>query len=517
MRVIGDLSRANARRFPHKIALIHEARTLTYRQLDEKSNQLAHALVEMGVRSGDRVALLAFNCLEYALVTQGVAKTGAVLVPLNFRLVAAELAHVLRDSEPAVIITEFAFDATLAQTFGLIGPHVEKLPRVIMLDAPGGRKSALDSPSTLDALLVEKSTRQPAIDVDPSGPCVIVYTSGTTGFPKGVMLAHEAYFRMYMATAIDTGLTRHDIFLMAVPMFHAAGLNLMLHQALFLGATGVVHHGSFEPAAIFALIQKHRISMTVLAPTNVGVMAQHPERKNFDLSSWTKAFYGSMSMPPPVLAAAISEFPQVNFHQLYGSTESGMLSVLTWSDHVEHAHSTGREAILSEVRIVDEQGRDVGVGEIGEIIGRRSTGMLGYWRNEAATHDTIRDGWIHTGDRAQRQDDGYFLVVGRINEMIISGGENIYPIEVEAVLNEHPAVREAAVFGIPDPLYGETVCAAISFQPTMHATVDELDQLCRTRLAGYKRPRRYQILDALPRNAGDKVQKGELRKNLSST
>jgi fatty-acyl-CoA synthase len=510
MRVIGDLSRANARRSPDKVALIQETRTLTYRQLDERSNQLARALLSLGVQAGDRVALLAFNCMEYAVVTQGVAKAGAILVPLNFRLVAKELVHVLEDSGPTILISETVFDATLAQTF----TQLTRPPRVVMLDERREGTSALTAVTTLDELLAGHSIAPPPIAVDPATACVIVYTSGTTGFPKGVMLAHQAYFRMYMATAIDTGLTRDDIFLMAVPMFHAAGLNLMLHQALFLGATGVVHRGSFDPAVIFALIAKHRISMTVLAPTHVGVMAQHPERKNHDLSSWRKAFYGSMPMPPPVLAAAIAEFPQVSFSQLYGSTESGMLTVLTWADHKHHARSTGREALLSEVRIVDEQGRDVAVGEIGEVLGHQATGMMGYWRNEAATRDTIRDGWIHTGDRALRQPDGYFLVVGRIKEMIISGGENIYPAEVEGVLAAHPAVREVAVFGMPDPLYGESVCAALSFRPNMQASVDELDRLCRGQLAGYKRPRRYEILDALPRNASDKVQKGELRARL---
>jgi acyl-CoA synthetase (AMP-forming)/AMP-acid ligase II len=506
MRVIGDLSRANARRYPDKIALIQDARTLTYRQLDERSNQFARALLSLGVSAGDRVALLAFNCMEYAVVTQGVAKAGATLVPLNFRLVPSELVHVLKDSKPTVIVGESSFGAALAQTF----EQLEKPPRVILLDRQQG-ESALKEVTTLDELLAGQSIAPPPVQVNPAGPCVIVYTSGTTGRPKGVVLAHEVCFRMYMATAIDTGLTRHDIFLMAVPMFHSAGLNLMLHQALFLGATGVVHRGSFDPAAIFALIARHRISMTVLAPTNIGVMAQHPQRKNHDLSSWRKAFYGSMPMPPPVLAAAISEFPQVGFHQLYGSTESGMLTVLTWADHERHAHSTGREAVLSEVRIVDESGRDVAVGEIGEVLGRAGSGMMGYWRNEAATRDTIRDGWIHTGDRALRQPDGYMLVVGRIKEMIISGGENIYPAEVEGVLAAHPAVREVAVFGVPDPLYGESVCAAVSFRPQMQASVDELDRLCRSKLAGYKRPRRYEFMDTLPRNASDKVQKGELR------
>lgn len=512
MQVIGDLSRANARRYPDKIALIQETRTLTYRELDGRSNQLARALLSLGVQTGDRVALLAYNCLEYAIVTQGVAKAGATLVPLNFRLVARELVHVLKDSEPAVLISETAFDATLAQTF----TQLAQPPRVIMLDKRREGTSALADVATLDELLAGHAIAPPPIQVDPASPCVIVYTSGTTGFPKGVMLAHAAYFRMYLATAIDTGLTREDIFLMAVPMFHAAGLNLMLHQALFLGATGVVHRGSFDPAVIFALIARQRISMTVLAPTNVGAMAQHPERKSHDLSSWRKAFYGSMPMPPPVLAAAMAEFPQVSFNQLYGSTESGMLTVLTWADHEHHAHSTGREALLSEVRVVDDKGHDVAVGEIGEVLGRQATGMMGYWRNEAATRDAIRNGWIHTGDRALRQPGGYLLVVGRSQEMIICGGENIYPAEVEGVLAGHPAVREVAVFGMPDPLYGESVCAAVSFRPSMQASVDELDGLCRSQLAGYKRPRRYAILDALPRNASDKVQKGELRARLTA-
>jgi fatty-acyl-CoA synthase len=511
MRVIGDLSAANARRYPHKLALIHEQRTLTYRQLDERSNQLAHALIALGVAPGDRVALLAFNCLEYALVTQAVAKAGAILVPMNFRLVANELAHILRDAEPTVIVSEAAFASALGEAF----KQLTKPPRTVMLDAtPAG--AVLNEPIALDELLAGRDAAHPGIPVEPSSPCVIVYTSGTTGFPKGVLLAHEVYFRMYVATAIETGLHRDDVYLMAIPMFHAAGLNLMLHQALFLGATGVVHRGSFDPAVIFRLIEQHRISVSVLAPTNVGMLAQHPARKQHDLSSWRVAFYGSMPMPPAVLKAAMVAFPQLTFNQLYGSTESGMLSALTWADHVEHSQSTGREALLSHMRIVDAEGRDVAVGEIGEVIGARFSGMIGYWRNEKATADTIRNGWIHTGDRARREADGYFTIVGRIKEMIISGGENIYPVEVERVLSEHPAVREVSVLGLPDPLYGESVCAAIAFRPGMQASVEELDQLCRSKLAGYKRPRRYEILNELPRNASDKVQKNVLLTRLTA-
>jgi fatty-acyl-CoA synthase len=503
MRVIGDLSRAMGRRYPHKVALIHDQRSITFRELDERSNQLAHALVGMSVKPGDRVALLAFNCLEFAIVSQGVAKAGAIFVPMNFRLVANELAHIFRDAEPTVLISEAAFADTLKETFKLL----PATPRVIMLDQLG----ALASGVTLGAALADQSTADIDVPVEPTSPCLIIYTSGTTGFPKGVLLSHDVYFRMYTATSIDNGLRHDDVYLMAVPMFHTAGLNLMLHQAMFLGATGIVHRGSFDPAVIFPLIEKYRITVAVLAPTNVGVMAQHAARKNSDLSSWRIAFYGSMPMPPVILRAAMQEFPQVGFHQLYGSTESGMLTVLTWADHKEHAQHTGREALLSHMRIVDETGRDVGVGEIGEVIGRQYSGMLGYWRNDKATKEAIRDGWIYTGDKARREVDGFCTVIGRIKEMIISGGENIYPTEVERVLSEHPAVREVAVLGLPDPLYGESVCAALAFKPGMHVSVDELDKLCRSKLAGYKKPRRYEILDALPRNASDKVVKAELR------
>jgi acyl-CoA synthetase (AMP-forming)/AMP-acid ligase II len=297
-------------------------------------------------------------------------------------------------------------------------------------------------------------------------------------------------------------------------------MNLMLHQALFLGASGVIHSGPFDAGVIFDLIDAHRITMAVLVPTIIGMMARHPSRAAHDLSSLRRAFYGSMPMPPAILAAALAAFPATAFNQIYGSTESGMLLVLPWPDHARYPNATGREALLSEVRVVDAEGRDVAVGAVGEVLGARASGMIGYWRNPAATAQTIVDGWIHTGDLARREADGFYTVVGRLQEMIISGGENIYPVEVERVLSAHPAVRDAAVFGLPDPLYGETVCAAVVLHPAAGTpdapaatglTAAELDEFCKGRLAAYKRPRRYQFLDAMPRNASDKVQKNELR------
>jgi len=507
LRVIGDLSRVNARRYPQKIALLHGERSLTYGSLEARSNRLAHALAALGVAPGERVALLAHNRLEYPIVTQGVAKGGAILVPLNFRLAASELEIVLRDAEPRVIVSEAVFAATLRPVLAALGAAA---PRLLLIDGGGAGETAADA-AAFAGLLERQSEDPPAIAVDPASACVIMYTSGTTGRPKGVLVSHEAYFRMYMATAIDTGLSHEDVFLMAVPMFHAAGMNLMLHQALFLGACGVIHSGPFDAQVIFELIDQHRISMAVLVPTIIGMMARHPSRPAHDLSSLRRAFYGSMPMPPAILQAALEAFPATAFHQIYGSTESGMLLVLPWSEHKGRPHATGREALLSEVRVVDAGGRDVEVGGIGEVLGARASGMLGYWRNAPATAETIVDGWIHTGDLARRETDGFYTVVGRIKEMIITGGENVYPVEVERVLSLHPAVRDAAVFGIPDELYGECVCAAVVLHaPT--ASAEDLDAFCKSRLAAYKRPRRYQFLAALPRNASDKVQKNELRR-----
>jgi fatty-acyl-CoA synthase len=510
MRVVGDLSRLNAVRYPRKPALIMDGVELTYAELDRRSNRLAHALIEQGVEIGDRVALLAFNRLDYAVVTQAVAKCGALLVPMNFRFGPDEIRHVLCDAEPKVLFLEPGFERATRDAIAKGAPT----PRLISLtDAPhapagtGSSELAAGFPST-----------DPPVAVDPQAPCVIMYTSGTTGFPKGVLVSHATYFRMYLATAIETRMRHDDVYLMAVPMFHAAGLNMALHQSMFMGSTGIIHRGSFDPEAIFPLIERYRITLAILVPTTLALLAFHPRVGQFDLSSLDKLFYGSMPITPPILAKAREIFPHANFNQLYGSTEAGMVSALRSEDHERWSQTTGRQALLTDSRIVDEKGEAVPVGGVGEIIvNQRTMGMIGYWRNPEATREAIRDGWIHTGDLARVEPEGFFTLVDRLKDVIISGGENIYPKEVENVLATHPAVREVAVFGVPDALYGESVCAAVVLWPGRHATGAELEAHCRAHLASYKRPRRFEFLEALPRNASDKVQKRILREMMRST
>jgi len=553
MLVVGDLSRLNAIRYPQKRALVMDGVELTYAELDRRSNQLAHALAAQGVEAGDRVALLAYNRLDYAVVTQAVAKCGALLVPLNFRFGAEEIRYVLSDAEPKVLLLEPGFERAAREAIAKGAPA----PRLIALtdapDAPPGTgwighdgararsaalggaqstalgdarsatlgsspASAADEPAALpsaEALASRCPETALARSVDPQSPCVIMYTSGTTGFPKGVLVSHATYFKIYLATAIETRMRHDDVYLMAVPMFHAAGLNMALHQSLFMGSTGIVHRGSFDPEVILRLIEKHRITLAILVPTTLAMLAFHPRVHEFDLSSLEKIFYGSMPITPPILAKAREIFPHAHFNQLYGSTEAGMVSALRSEDHERWSHTTGRQALLTESRIIDDHGNPVPIGGVGEVIvNQRTMGMIGYWRNPEATRETIRDGWIYTGDLARVEPEGFFTLVDRRNDVIVSGGENIYPKEVENVLAAHPAVREVAVFGVPDPLYGESVCAAVVLWPDKRATTADLEAHCRAHLASYKRPRRVEFLDALPRNASDKVQKRILRERF---
>jgi fatty-acyl-CoA synthase len=500
MQTIGDLSRAQARRCPGKAALLMGDEVLSYAELDTQSNRLAHALLAEGLVPGDRVAVLGHNSIDYAVVLQAAAKCGAIVVPLNFRLTAAELAQALADSQATVLMAEPMFDATVdAALSGLAQP-----PRCWTFGDI--------SPRSAFVRCAEQPASDPAIEVDPAAPAMLLYTSGTTGAPKGVLMSHAMLMRMFAATAIEARLTHDEVALLAAPMFHLAGMNMALNQALFLGATGVVHRGRFEPAAILELVERRRITWAVLVPTTIAALAFDRTPSQRDLSSLGKIFYGSMPIAPSVLEKARQVFPRVAFTQIYGSTECGMVAVLRAADHGRWSQTTGREALLSRLRIVDDEGCDVAAGDVGEVIvDSRQMGMIGYWRNEAATREAVQDGWIRSGDLARVEAEGFFTIVDRRKDVIISGGENIYPKEVEAVLAAHPAVQEVAVFGIPDDAYGESVCAAVALRAGHEASAEELDRWCMERLARYKRPRRIEFHPTLPRNASDKVVKQALR------
>jgi acyl-CoA synthetase (AMP-forming)/AMP-acid ligase II len=502
MRVIGDLTRLNARRYPQKTALLMGDTRVSYAELEARANRLAHGLTALGVAPGDRVAILALNCPEYAVVVSAVAKCGAVLVPLNFRYRRDELAFVINDAGPRVLLAGPEMLPLVEEARGAFAP-----PALALVSLAG--------PAPAGGLTLQQATdgrpvRPPAVDVDADSPAMIMYTSGTTGFPKGVLYSHASFLGVYHGVVIEGGMRHDDVVMVTMPLFHNGGLNVLLQPALMLGATAVIMAKGFDPDATLEAVARDRVTLTMWVPTMLAMLARRGIGSH-DTSSLKTLWYGSSPIAAPVLAAAREMF-DAGFYQWYGQTETGMNSVLRPEDHAQRSQCTGREMFNAELRIVDGDGQDVPVGGVGEIISaQRSQGMIGYWKNEEATRATIRDGWIYTGDLARVEGDGYFTVIDRKRDMIISGAENIYPKEIEDLLVTHPAVSEVAVFGIPDDIYGESVAAAVVRKGGHEVDEQEIIAFCATRLASYKKPRRVEFVAELPKNATGKVTKHVLR------
>jgi len=502
MIVIGDIARLNAKRYPGKKALVMNNDYLTFNQLNQRVNQLSHGLMSLGVKPGDRVAILAFNCLEFPIVNYAAAKCGAVLVPINFRYKKVELIYIINNCEPKVLIfgPELAPMVENAKTEFTPTVHL-----VAMSEKP------MENGISLANLMDGRPTSEPEVKVEPTSPCSIMYTSGTTGFPKGVLFSHTSLLAILTGMALEGDLSHNDVTMIPIPLFHNGGLNGLLQPTLMLGGTAVIMSKGFEPDVCLDAIGRFRITLTMFVPTQLAMLIHHPGNSKYDLSSLEKIWYGSSAISPTVLEASMELF-NAHFYQWYGQSETGMISVLRPEDHMERSQYTGREMFNSEIRVVDEDGNDTPVGEIGEIISAQvPLGMIGYFKMNDANRKTIRDGWIHTGDLARVESNGYFTVVDRMGDMIISGAENIYPKEIEDAIISHPGVREVAVFGIPDEIYGESVCAAVVKKKGHQLDEEEIINYCASKIAGYKKPKRVEFMEELPKNASGKVTKNVLR------
>jgi fatty-acyl-CoA synthase len=502
MRVIGDIARLNAKRYPDKKALIMDNDYLTFGQLNQQVNQLAHGLLSLGLGNGDRVAILAYNCLECVIVNYAVAKCGAIVVPVNFRYKKDELVYLINNSEPKVFLfgPEFIFLVEDAR--------VDFLPSVRLVTISG---EALESGLTLTNLVNGKSTSEPAINIDPLSPFTITYTSGTTGVPKGVLASHSAFLNIYTGMAIEGDLQPGEITLVNLPLFHTGGMHALTQPTLLRGGTAVIMGKGFDPDKILDAVVHHGVTLTMWVPTMLAMLINHPGVHTYNLATLKKIWYGSSAISPTVLEAAVDIF-KTGFYQWYGQTETGMVSVLRPEDHPERSQCTGREMFNADLRVVDKEGKDTPIGEIGEIISaQKYLGMIGYHNIEGADKRNIRDGWIHTGDLARIEGNGYFTIVDRMSDMIISGAENIYPKEIEDAISRHPGVREVTVFGIPDEIYGESVCAVVVQKEGYQLDQDEIINFCGSKIASYKKPKRVEFMDELPKNPSGKVTKKVLK------
>ncbi len=487
----------------------------TLAQFADRCRQLACALAPLAAR-GARVAILAANRTEYLECYFGVPAAGMVLNPLNWRLAPRELAYILADAEPELVIVEPEWLATI-QALRADAPYIR---HVIVLGGAGevadaGAGALLD----YDRLLAGADPAALPAPGHEDDPVWLLYTSGTTGRPKGALLSHRNLLASTANTLMSLSMLHRDVALFMFPMFHVAGYALVCY--LLRGCT-IVLVRQFDPLGYLQAVQRHRVSNHAFAPTMLAMVLEHPAIDDYDTSSLRFIAYGAAAMPPEILRAALARWPQVGFGTCFGMTElAGNVTYMDPADHLaalagEPAAlvSCGRQMPLAQVRIVDDAGRDMPLERPGEIAVRGDQVFAGYWRNPQATRDAFVDGWFRTGDVGRRDALGRFFVVDRKKDMILTGGENVYSREVEDLLYEHPGVAEAAVVGSPDVKWGELVTAVIRLKTGATADAGALDEFCRARIAGYKRPRRWLFVAELPKSAAGKILKAELRAQL---
>jgi len=503
---------AHARLRPAKFGARDSKRTLSYAAWDERASRLANALLGLGLVKGDRVALLAYNAIEWLEIYVALARAGLVAVPINFRLLGPEITYIVGNCDARAFIVQDELRPVVDSVRSAL--PVER-GRYVVFGGP-----APDGWRDYEALIAAASPAAPSVTVKPEDLFALMYTSGTTGRPKGAMRSHEGNALIALATALEFGFSRDDTGLLVMPMCHANSLYFGVTFAM-LGATIVVDDRKhFDPEALLALLSRERITFTSLVPTHYIMMLDLPAavKAKYDVGAVGKLLISSAPARKDTKLAILELFRNGRLFELYGSTEAGWVTVLRPDEQIERLGSVGREwAGSGAIRLLDTDGNEVPDGEVGELHSRTAYVFDGYWKNPDKTAEAFRGAWCSVGDMARRDADGYIHLVDRKSNMIISGGENIYPSEVEAVLGAHPAVQDVAVIGLPDAKWGESVHAVVVLRPQQRASEAELLAWCRERMAGYKRPKSVAFIEesAMPRTSTGKIQHRVLRDRLA--
>ncbi|ELY94203.1 long-chain-fatty-acid--CoA ligase [Natrialba hulunbeirensis JCM 10989] len=513
---IGDTLEQTVERYPDRDAIIdpRAEQRFTYAEFDERVNRVANALRERGIEKGDRVATVLHNSNEFVLTVYACAKIGAVFTPLNFRLPGGEIEYIVNDAEAELLV----FEGATREAVEAARPALESVDDYVYIDE--------DVPSyatAFDEVLESGAADPPEVDVDEDDAYAFIYTSGTTGRPKGVVHEHRSMVDHNLLCIAEMNVTRDDVGLSVMPLYHCAELHCNLFPRVQRGATTVIHH-EFEPQAALEAIEEYDVSLLFAAPTAWNALSLTAAELDVDVSSLRIGLYGAAPMPEQVLENCRTQLCE-DYLQAYGMTEIGPAGVIQRpADQLEKQGCAGLPALNHEVRIVEpdaDPDEHVSQGEIGEILIASPCTMREYWNRPEATAQSLREHqgttWYYTGDLGYRDDDGYLYVVDRKDDMIVSGGENIYPAEVEDVLFAHDGVEEAAVVGEPDEEWGERVVAYVVGENGVDAT--GLDAYAREseQLADFKRPREYVFVDELPKNPSGKVQKFKLREPVDAT
>ena len=503
---------SHARLQPDKVGTRDSQRALTFADWDNRASRLANGLLALGLSKGDRVVLLAYNCVEWMEIYVALARAGLVAVPVNFRLLPADIAYIARHSEAKALITQDDLRGNLESIRS-------ELPIAPSCWIHFGAPTPIGW-SGYEALIARTSPGICIATVAPHDPFALMYTSGTTGKPKGAIRNHEGNALLALATALEFGFSREDTGLLVMPMCHANSLYFGL-TFMYLGATVVVDdHKSFEPEALLATLTRERVTFTSLVPTHYIMMLGLPQavKAQYDVSAVGKLLISSAPARKDTKLAILDFFKNSRLFELYGATETGWVTVLKPDEQIRRLGSVGREwAGSGAIKILDADKKEVADGEVGELFSRTAYVFDGYWKNPEMTAQALCGAWCSVGDMARRDADGYIHLVDRKSNLIISGGENIYPSEVEGVLGAHPKIKDVAVIGVPDAKWGESVRAVVVLHEGQQMQAAEIIDYSRDRLAGYKRPRSVQFIDdaQMPRTATGKILHRKLREQLA--
>ena len=506
-----DIIYRNALLYPEYEAFIYGKERITFAQFNARVNRLIHALHSMGVKKGEGIGILSWNCLEYADVYGAAMKGGFIISPFNPRLQANELDYLINYSE----INTLFVGRELLEMVNQLRPRFPKVKNYISLET-----SAPGMISHHD-LLRAHSEEEPDVQVKEEDPFLIFYTSGTTGTPRGALYTEGRNIENTRTKAIQLGVEPGDKHIMILPLFHIGGYSHFWAFFYVGGSNVIMPQRSFDPAATLQAIQDEKATDIHIVPTHLVTMLALPNISQYDLRSLKRIWYAASPMPTELLRRGMERFGAI-FMQGYGQSESG--PEITFFPKKSHQvldkpqeeqkvlASCGQPCVGVHVRIVDENNNDVKPHVVGEVVVQSKMVMVEYWHKPDETRDVMADGWLHTGDMGYYDEKGYVYLVDRKKDMIVTGGENVYPREVEEVLYRHPAVAEAAVIGVPDDLWIERVHAVVVLKEGQHATEDEIMEFCKQHLARYKAPKSVEFVESLPKNPQGKILKRELRK-----
>jgi len=507
---LGQILKVNAKKFPRTVAVKDRERGLTYPQLNRRVNKLAHSLLALGLQKGDKAAVLLENSIEIVEAYLATAKTGIVIVPINFRLISPDVEYIADNADAKAFIVHDEF----VETVDPIRPQLTQIPPenyiVVGQPRPGYRP--------YEEFIAASPESEPECEVLPEDTWILIYTSGTTGKPKGVVRTHESHLAFYLINAIDFGFNEHDVCMNIMPLCHINS-TFFTFTFIYIGGSVYIHPArSFRAEEILELVAREKITFISLIPTHYNlILSVSPDARQYDRSSIRKLLCSSAPVRKSMKLAIMEFFPGVELYEAYGSTEAGIVTVLKPEYQMKKLGSIGFESLGTElVKILDAEQNEVAVGQVGELYSRGPMLFKEYYKLPEKTTSAFHQGWFSAGDMAQKDEEGFFHIVDRKDNMIITGGEHVYPSEVEDVVSSHECVFDCAVVGLPDDKWGEKVAAVVITRPGVdptRITAKDIMECCREKLAGHKRPKEVIFIsqDEMPRTPTGKILHRKLR------